>query len=53
MRSACLAPIVSLLVEEAACGDGTVDAGEDCDDGNVQGGDGCSAGCRIEPGGCR
>jgi cysteine-rich repeat protein len=32
-----------------ACGDGTVDAGEDCDDGNTTSGDGCSATCENEP----
>ena len=32
-----------------ACGDGTVDAGEQCDDGNTTAGDGCSATCQHEP----
>lgn len=31
-----------------ACGDGTVDAGEQCDDGNTTDGDGCSANCTTE-----
>jgi cysteine-rich repeat protein len=35
--------------DEPACGDGTVDAGEDCDDGNTTNGDGCSATCENEP----
>ncbi|MFH1426079.1 MAG: DUF4215 domain-containing protein, partial [Candidatus Kerfeldbacteria bacterium] len=30
-----------------ACGDGTVDPGEECDDGNNTDGDGCSAQCTI------
>jgi CSLREA domain-containing protein len=33
-----------------ACGDGTVDAGEECDDGNTSDGDGCSANCTVESG---
>jgi cysteine-rich repeat protein len=32
-----------------ACGDGTVDAGEQCDDGNTTNGDGCSSTCQTEP----
>jgi cysteine-rich repeat protein len=32
----------------AACGDGTLDPGEQCDDGNSISCDGCSAACRIE-----
>jgi cysteine-rich repeat protein len=32
----------------AACGDGTVDPGEECDDGNNLAEDGCSAGCIEE-----
>jgi cysteine-rich repeat protein len=32
----------------AACGDGTLDPGEQCDDGNTVSCDGCSASCRIE-----
>jgi cysteine-rich repeat protein len=35
---------------EDACGNGTVDAGEQCDDGNRLDGDCCSAGCRYEAG---
>ena len=34
--------------EEAACGDGVLDVGEECDDGNTVDGDGCSANCTIE-----
>ncbi len=42
---------LTILVEEAACGNGTVEfgAGEGCDDGNEQSGDGCSATCALEP----
>jgi cysteine-rich repeat protein len=36
---------------DGACGDGTVDSGEQCDDGNQQAGDGCSAVCTTEGGG--
>ena len=36
----------------AACGDGTVDAGEQCDDGNTTAGDGCDAACMFESTGC-
>jgi len=32
-----------------ACGDGTVDEGEQCDDGNTANGDGCSEICETEP----
>lgn len=32
-----------------ACGDGTVNAGEQCDDGNTKSGDGCNATCQLEP----
>jgi len=32
----------------AACGNGTVDAGEACDDGNTKDGDGCSSQCLVE-----
>ncbi|HEY5947932.1 MAG TPA: myxococcus cysteine-rich repeat containing protein, partial [Kofleriaceae bacterium] len=35
--------------EQPACGDGTVDEGEQCDDGNTTSGDGCSATCETEP----
>ena len=31
-----------------ACGDGSVDAGEECDDGNTDNGDGCSSTCQLE-----
>lgn len=33
-----------------ACGNGTIDSGEECDDGNTTTGDGCSAACQIEQG---
>ncbi len=32
----------------AACGDGSIDAGEQCDDGNLQNGDCCSDACQYE-----
>ncbi len=35
-------------LQPTACGDGTVDAGEECDDGNTADNDGCSATCVIE-----
>jgi cysteine-rich repeat protein len=35
---------------EDACGNGTLDVGEECDDGNTLDGDCCSATCRDEPG---
>jgi cysteine-rich repeat protein len=38
----------SLSLVCGACGDGTVDAGEECDDGNTTAGDGCSASCVLE-----
>jgi len=34
----------------AACGDGTIDAGEDCDDGDLDNGDGCDDLCEVELG---
>jgi cysteine-rich repeat protein len=34
--------------DQASCGDGVVDAGEQCDDGNTVDRDGCSATCTIE-----
>jgi cysteine-rich repeat protein len=34
----------------AACGDGSIDSGEECDDGNTVGGDGCSVDCTVEGG---
>src|SRR5262245_20188436 len=34
--------------ETAACGDGTLDPGEQCDDDNTTSCDGCSASCRAE-----
>ncbi len=40
---------VTLIGEVAlACGNGTLDAGEQCDDGNVDDHDGCSAVCTFE-----
>ena len=41
----CGVPVVA-----AACGDGTLDAGEGCDDGNLLPGDGCDAACLVETG---
>jgi hypothetical protein len=35
----------------AACGDGTLDPGEDCDDGNTLPGDCCAANCTFEAAG--
>jgi cysteine-rich repeat protein len=35
-----------------ACGNGSVDPGEDCDDGNLTNGDCCSAVCAFEVGAC-
>jgi len=35
--------------EETACGDGTLDDGEQCDDGNRANGDCCSSTCSYEP----
>jgi len=32
---------------EAACGNGTVEAGEECDDGNSENVDQCSNGCEV------
>lgn len=32
----------------AACGDGSLDPGEDCDDDNLNDGDGCDADCFVE-----
>jgi cysteine-rich repeat protein len=32
----------------AACGDGTLDTGEECDDGNTTACDGCGPSCRLE-----
>jgi cysteine-rich repeat protein len=40
--------VVCLGGPPPACGDGTVDPGEDCDDGNVAAGDGCAPDCTIE-----
>jgi fibro-slime domain-containing protein len=36
--------------DQAICGDGTLQTGEQCDDGNAVPGDGCSGICTIEPG---
>ena len=35
-------------VASSACGDGSLDAGEECDDGNLTNGDGCTSGCVLE-----
>ncbi|MBD3157132.1 hypothetical protein GF369_04875 [Candidatus Peregrinibacteria bacterium] len=34
--------------EDAVCGNGTVEEGEECDDGNTEDGDGCDSNCKIE-----
>jgi cysteine-rich repeat protein len=36
--------------EDAECGNGTLEEGEQCDDGDVLSGDGCSSACEIEEG---
>ncbi|MFQ5512100.1 MAG: right-handed parallel beta-helix repeat-containing protein [Candidatus Krumholzibacteriia bacterium] len=33
--------------DEASCGDGVIDPGEECDDGNPVNGDGCDSNCRY------
>ncbi len=43
-----LASCGSVSPQEAVCGDGELDPGEQCDDGNVTSADGCSATCAIE-----
>jgi len=40
--------VPSTRVAPPACGDGTVDPGEQCDDGNTDPGDGCDDLCRLE-----
>ncbi len=40
-----------LLEEDPACGDGSVDEGEQCNDSNTTSGDGCSATCQFETSG--
>lgn len=44
--------VLRLLPDDAICGDGEVDSGEQCDDGqsSPQDGDGCSATCQVETG---
>jgi fibro-slime domain-containing protein len=37
-------------IQNAACGDSAVSAGEQCDDGNTTDSDGCSATCTVEAG---
>jgi cysteine-rich repeat protein len=39
---------LSCLPNNAVCGNGVVEAGEQCDDGNTTCGDGCSSNCKIE-----
>jgi hypothetical protein len=34
--------------QQAVCGNGLIELGEQCDDGNAAGGDGCSAQCQFE-----
>jgi cysteine-rich repeat protein len=41
-------PMMGICVASAACGNGTLDPGEECDDGNPADGDGCSSTCRVE-----
>ncbi|HYD47289.1 MAG TPA: esterase-like activity of phytase family protein, partial [Terriglobales bacterium] len=38
----------ALVLRQAVCGNGVVEAPETCDDFNTSGGDGCSAQCRTE-----
>ncbi len=38
--------------DDADCGDGWLDPGEECDDGNTWDGDGCSSNCSYEDWGC-
>ncbi len=40
-------------LDQPACGDGRVDAGEACDDGNGVAGDGCTPDCQLENPACR
>ncbi|HEU4583937.1 MAG TPA: DUF4215 domain-containing protein, partial [Polyangiaceae bacterium] len=37
-------------IQNGACGDSTVNSGEQCDDGNADPDDGCSADCQVEDG---
>jgi len=37
-------------VSSAACGNATLETGEECDDGNTDDGDGCSKVCQVESG---
>ena len=47
--------VQTITIPQSACGDGTLQAGEQCDDGNTTSGDCCSATCAIEASGtiCR
>ncbi len=45
---ACHAAVAASLAT-AACGNDSLDIGEECDDSNTVNGDGCSASCEIEP----
>jgi len=38
---------VDIGADEAACGDGVPDVGEECDDGNAVDGDGCDGNCTV------
>ncbi len=40
--------VVGVAPGAAACGNGTLDVGEDCDDGNLVDADGCSAQCTAD-----
>jgi len=47
-----LSPVIGndlAILFARACGNGTLDAGEQCDDGNVLSCDGCSSACQTEP----
>ena len=42
-------PTISVTFTQlSACGDGSLDSGEECDDGNTTAGDGCNASCQNE-----
>lgn len=47
-------PAPDIGADEAnACGNGTVETGEECDDGNITDGDDCTSACQtVESGGC-
>ncbi|MDY0003249.1 MAG: DUF4215 domain-containing protein, partial [Polyangia bacterium] len=43
---------VSCATGNPACGNGSLEPGEQCDDGNTTSNDGCSSGCTLEGGTC-